>query len=63
MLLSRMGGKTFLTKIEIVLISRAMFIGGTVALLASPAWSQEAPGERRPGDNENVPGTRGQGTD
>ena len=52
------------------LISRAMFIGGTVALLAGPAWSQEAPGERRqpdktltrPGDNEDVPGMRGQGT-
>src|SRR6476620_1017723 len=52
------------------LISRAMFIGGTVALLAGPASSQEAPGERRqpdrnltrPGDNENVPGMRGQGT-
>jgi|SoiMethySBSTD1v2_1073268.scaffolds.fasta_scaffold1450612_1 peptidoglycan hydrolase-like protein with peptidoglycan-binding domain len=52
------------------LISRAMFIGGTVALLAGPAWSQEAPGERRqpdktltrPGDNEDVPGIRGQGT-
>lgn len=52
------------------LISRAMFIGGTVALLAGPAWSQEAPGERRqpdksltrPGDNENIPGTRDQGT-
>jgi peptidoglycan hydrolase-like protein with peptidoglycan-binding domain len=52
------------------LISRAMFIGGTVALLAGPAWSQEAPGERRqpdksltrPGDNENIPGTREQGT-
>ena len=51
------------------LISRAMFIGGTVALLAGPAWSQEAPGERRqpdkslttPGD-ENIPGMRGQGT-
>ena len=52
------------------LISRAMFIGGTVALLAGPAWSQEAPGERRqpdrnltrPGDNENIPGTRELGT-
>ena len=52
------------------LISRAMFIGGTVAVLAGPAWSQEAPGERRqpdrnltrPGDNENIPGMRGQGT-
>src|SRR4030095_3012132 len=52
------------------LISRAMFIGGTVALLAGPAWSQQAPGERRqpdrnltrPGDNEDVPGIRGQGT-
>ena len=32
------------------LISRAMFIGGTVALLAGPAWSQEAPGERRQPD-------------
>ena len=50
------------------LISRAMFIGGTVALLAGPAWSQEAPGERRqpdrnltrPGD-ENIPGMQ-QGT-
>ena len=39
-------------------------------MLAGPAWSQEAPGERRqpdrnltrPGDNENVPGMRGQGT-
>ena len=29
------------------LISRAMFIGGTVALLAGPAWSQEAVGERQ----------------
>ena len=52
------------------LISRAMFIGGTVALLAGPAWSQEAVGERRqpdrnltrPGENENIPGMRGQGT-
>ena len=50
------------------LISRAMFIGGTVAVLAGPAWSQEAPGERRqpdrnltrPGD-ENIPGMQ-QGT-
>ena len=50
------------------LISRAMFIGGTVALLAGPSWSQEAPGERRqpdrnltrPGD-ENIPGMQ-QGT-
>ena len=52
------------------LISRAMFIGGTLAVLTGPAWSQEAPGERRqpdrnltrPGENENIPGMRGQGT-
>jgi peptidoglycan hydrolase-like protein with peptidoglycan-binding domain len=52
------------------LISRALFIGGAVALLAGPAWSQDAPGEKRqpdrnltrPGENENVPGMRGQGT-
>ena len=51
------------------LISRAMFIGGTVALLAGPAWSQEAVGERhqpdktltRPGGSKNIPGMQ-QGT-
>ena len=41
------------------LISRAMFIGGTVAVLAGPAWSQEAPGERRqPDRNLTRPGER-----
>ena len=47
------------------LISRAMFIGGTVALLAGPAWSQEVPGETRqpdktltrPSGSRNIPGT------
>ena len=41
------------------LISRAMFIGGTVALLAGPAWSQEAPGERRQPDRSlTTPGDK-----
>jgi peptidoglycan hydrolase-like protein with peptidoglycan-binding domain len=52
------------------LISRALFIGGMMALLAGPAWSQDAPGEKRqpdrnltrPGENQDVPGMHGQGT-
>jgi len=47
-----------------------LLLGGAVGLVASPAWSQEVPGERRqpdkrltrPGDNENIPGMREQGT-
>ena len=49
---------------------RAVVFGGTVAIFATPVWSQEAPGEHRqpdsnldrPGDNENIPGMHSQGT-
>src|SRR5262245_16745646 len=48
----------------------AILMGGTIGLLATPAFSQDVPGERRqpdqrltrPGDNEDIPGIRGQGT-
>ena len=49
---------------------KAIFVGGAVAVMAGPVWSQEVPGERRqpdrnltrPGDNENIPGMHGKGT-
>ena len=48
----------------------AMILGGTVGLAPMPAWSQQAPAERRqpnpeqprPGASENVPATRGSAT-
>ncbi len=51
-------------------ILRVVLVGGVIGALASPVLSQEVPGERRqpgqnlarPGDNENIPGMRGQGT-
>jgi peptidoglycan hydrolase-like protein with peptidoglycan-binding domain len=48
----------------------AFLFGGILGLAIAPAFSQDVPGERRqpdkqltrPGDNENIPGMRGQGT-
>jgi peptidoglycan hydrolase-like protein with peptidoglycan-binding domain len=51
-------------------ILKVILLGGIIGAVATPALSQEVPGERRqpdrnltrPGDNENIPGMRGQGT-
>lgn len=51
-------------------ILKAILVGGIVGAMATPVWAQEVPGEHRqpdpyltrPGDNEDIPGVRGQGT-